>query len=63
MKENKVNFKLLNILIILGIIYILYLISGLWLGLVVKIFNIVAPFMLSFSVAYVLYPLVKKLND
>ena len=63
MKENKLNFKLLNILIIMGIVYILYLISGLWIGLVVKIFNIVAPFVLSFAVAYVVYPLVKKLID
>lgn len=63
MKENKLNFKLLNILIIMGIVYILYLISGLWIGLVVKIFNIVAPFVLSFAVAYAVYPLVKKLID
>ena len=63
MKENKLNFKLLNILIIMGIVYILYLISGLWIGLVVKIFNIVAPFVLSFAVAYVVYPLVKKLIE
>lgn len=63
MKENKVNFKLLNILIIISIVYILYLISGLWIGLVTKIFNIVAPFILSFAVAYVVYPLVRKLID
>jgi len=63
MKENKLNFKLLNVLIIMGIVYILYLISGLWLGLVTKIFNIVAPFILSFAVAYVVYPVVKKLID
>ena len=63
MKENKLNFKLLNILIIMGIIYILYLISGLWIGLVVKIFNIIAPFVLAFAVAYAVYPLVRKLID
>jgi len=63
MKENKVNFKLLNILIIIAIIYSLYLISGLWLGIVTKIFSIIAPFLLSFAVAYVVYPIVKKLID
>lgn len=61
MKENKLNFKLLNVLIIVAIIYILYLISGLWLGLVTKIFSILSPFLLAFAVAYVVYPLVKKL--
>jgi len=63
MKENKLNFKLLNILIIVAIIYILYLISSLWLGIVTKIFNILSPFLLAFAVAYVIHPLVKKLID
>jgi len=63
MKENKLNFKLLNILIIVSIVYVLYLISGLWLGIVTKILNIIAPFFLSFGLAYVVYPLVRKLID
>ncbi len=63
MKENKLNFKLLNVLIIVAIIYILYLISGLWIGIVVNIFNVIAPFILAFGVAYVIYPIVKKLTD
>lgn len=61
--ENKVNFKLLNILIIITIVCMLYFIRGLWIGLVTNIFNIVAPFLLAFAVAYVIYPLVKKLID
>ena len=61
--ENKVNFKLLNLLIIIAIICLLYLIRGLWIGIVANIFNILAPFLLAFALAYVIYPLVKKLVD
>ena len=61
--NDKVNFKLLNLLITIAIVCLLYLIRGLWIGIVVNIFNVVAPFLLAFAVAYVIYPLVKKLID
>ena len=61
--HNKLNFKLLNALIIITIICLLYLIRGLWIGIVTSIFNIVAPFILAFALAYITYPLVKKLID
>lgn len=61
--NDKINYKLVNILIIVAIICLLYYISGLWIGIVSNIFKIIAPFVLSFALAYVLYPLVKKLID
>lgn len=61
--ENKVNFKLVNLLIIIMIVCLLYFIRGLWIGIVTNIFNILAPFLLAFALAYVIYPLVKKLID
>lgn len=61
--NDKLNFKLLNLLIIIAIICLLYSIRGLWIGIVVNIFKIVAPFLLAFALAYVIYPLVKKLID
>ena len=61
--NDKINFRLLNILIIIAIVCLLYLIRGLWLGIVVNIFKIIAPFLLAFALAYVIYPLVKKLVD
>ena len=61
--NDKINYKLLNILIIIAIICLLYFIRSLWLGIVTNIFNIVAPFLLAFALAYVIYPLVKKLID
>lgn len=61
--ENKLNFKLLNLLIIISIVCLLYFIRGLWLGIVTNLFNIISPFILAFGLAYVIYPLVKKLID
>jgi len=61
--KDKINFKLLNILLIMAIVCLLYSIRGLWIGIVVNIFKIIAPFILAFAIAYVIYPLVKKLID
>lgn len=61
--NDKLNYKLLNLLITIGIICLLYVIKDLWVGIVVNIFNIIAPFLLAFAIAYVIYPLVKKLTD
>lgn len=63
MFENKLNYKLLNLLIIIAIVFLLYFIKDLWIGIVVNIFNIIAPFILSFAIAYVIHPLVRKLID
>ncbi len=61
--KDKLNFKLLNVLIIIAIVCLLYLIKGLWIGIVVNIFKVLSPFLLAFALAYVIYPLVKKLID
>ena len=61
--KDKLNYQLLNILIIIAIVCLLYSIKNLWLGIVINIFNIIAPFLLAFAIAYVIYPLVKKLID
>lgn len=59
--NDKLNYKLLNLLITITIVCLLYYIRGLWMGLVTNIFNILSPFLLAFCLAYVVYPLVKKL--
>ena len=61
--KDKLNYKLLNILITIGIVCLLYLIKDLWVGIVVNIFKIIAPFLLAFAIAYVVYPIVRKLTD
>lgn len=61
--NDKVNYKLVNLLLIIAIICLLYMIRGLWIGIVTTIFNVIAPFALAFCLAYVIYPLVKKLIE
>ena len=61
--KNKLNYKLLNFLVIVAIVCLLYLIKNLWIGIVNNIFGIVSPFLLAFAIAYAIYPLVRKLNN
>ena len=58
---KSVNYKYLNILLILGIAYLLFLMKEVWLGAVTTIFNIALPFIISFGLAYVLYPFLEFL--
>ena len=60
--ENKLNYKLVNILLIIIIICLLYTIRGLWLGLLSKLMAVFAPFLIAFAVAYALYPYCKKIE-
>lgn len=62
MKKN-VNYKYLNLLLILGVVYLLFLMKNLWLGAVYKIFGIILPFIIAFGISYVLYPFLKFLMD
>lgn len=63
MNKKSVNYKLLNILILITIIFLLYQTIGLWSGIVSKVFNIIYPFIIAFAVAYALYPFVVKLEN
>ena len=60
--ENKLNYKLINILLIVIIVCLLYLIKGLWIGILAKIVAIILPFVIAFAVAYALYPYCKKIE-
>lgn len=51
--------RLLNILIIVGIVYLIYLMRNLWGDLVVKILAIFKPFIIGFVLAYAFYPFLK----
>lgn len=59
--NKKINYKYLNILLLLGIAYLLFLMKGLWFGVVEKLFNIALPFIIAFLIAYVLYPFMNYL--
>lgn len=59
--KDKINFKLVNVLLVLLIVSILYWINGFWVGLILKIVEILFPFIIGFAVAYALYPVKKWL--
>lgn len=61
--ENKLNYKLVNILLIIIIVCLLYFIRGLWLGVLGKLIAVFAPFLIAFAVAYALYPYSKRLEE
>lgn len=63
MNQNKINYKLVNILLIVLIICLLYWINSLWLGIVSKIIEVLFPFFLAFAVAYALYPYRQKIES
>lgn len=63
MVKNKINFKLVNIVLLVLTIYLIYQSSDFWLGIVSVIFKILLPFLIAFAIAYAFYPLVKKLTD
>lgn len=63
MHKTKLNYRLLNILIIVAIVCLVYAIKDLWIGIALKVIDIAFPFFVAFAVAYAVYPIVKKLKD
>ena len=63
MIKNKIDYKLINCALIMVIIFLLYKMGGLWIGIVKKIWDIALPFIIAFVIAYALEPLVKFLTE
>lgn len=63
MLKNKLNFQLVNLLLLMIIIYIFISTSNYWGVVFVKLWKISLPFLLAFAFAYVLHPLVKRLEE
>ena len=61
--KKSINYKYLNILLILGNIYLLYLMKNAWLDILTKVVNILLPFIVAFCLSYILHPIVKLLVD
>ena len=51
--------RLFNVLLILGIVYLLYLMRNLWGDVVLKVLAIFKPFIIGFVLAYAFYPFLK----
>ena len=60
--DKRVNYKLINILLVLLIVCVLYSIRGLWIGILSKLLAVFAPFLIGFAVAYAIYPYSKKIE-
>lgn len=63
MIKNKLDYKLLNCALIMVIIFLLYKTGGLWFSIINKLFDLMLPFLISFVVAYALYPFIKFLTN
>ena len=63
MLNKKLNYKLVNCALIMVIIFLIYKTGSLWFGIVNKLGNLILPFAFAFAIAYVLYPLLKFLEN
>lgn len=63
MYKDRLNYKLLNVLILAVIVYLGLITMDYWGGLIRTIYNLLLPFVISFGIAYALYPLVRKLEE
>lgn len=63
MIKNKLDFKLVNMAIIVFIVYLLLQTSSVWLGLGGIVIKIFTPIFFAFILSYVLYPYLKFLTD
>ncbi len=63
MTNKKVNFKLVNIVLVALLILILVFTSNFWIWWGTKLFGILLPFVIAFAFAYVFYPFSKYMQD
>lgn len=63
MYKNRINYKLLNFLILMGLLYICVTNIGTWFQIFSKIVSVCLPFIIAFAIAYALHPLEKKLEE
>ena len=63
MFKDKLNYKLLNLLIVAAIVFLAINTFNWWGGILNKIFSVLLPFIISFAIAYALYPIVRKLEE
>ena len=61
MYKNRINYKLLNLLILMGLLYIIVTNIGTWYNIFASIISICMPFIIAFAISYALNPVVRKL--
>ena len=60
---KKINYKFVNILVILLMIYVIFLLRDLWNDVFVKLISVLTPFLIAFAIAYALYPFERWLES
>lgn len=63
MLKNKINFKLINVALVVLIIFLMYQTGSLWIGIFNKLVAITTPLLIAFALAYALYPILKYFTD
>lgn len=63
MFKDKINYKLVNLVLLSIIILILYETGPLWIGIVSKVWSIIFPFLLAFILAYAFYPFLQFMTN
>ena len=58
MKENKLNYKLINITAFMLLLYITVTNIGTWVNILAKVIEVILPFLIAFFIAYALTPAV-----
>lgn len=63
MFKDKINYKLVNLVLLSIIILILYETGPLWIGIITKVWSIIFPFLLAFILAYAFYPFLQFMTN
>ena len=59
---NKLNYKIINLTFLLGLLYIAVTNIGVWWGVFLKIVSVMAPFIIGFGFAYAFTPFINLLK-
>ncbi|MEG0826324.1 MAG: AI-2E family transporter [Bacilli bacterium] len=62
MLKDKTDYKLINLALIVFIGFLVYQTKSLWFDILAKVFKIVMPFLIAFTIAYAFYPLLRYLQ-
>ena len=62
MLKNKLNYNLVNLLIIIIMMFLMVNTFNFWKTVILRAFSLILPFLIAFIIAYSLYPVVKWLK-
>ena len=63
MVKNKLDYKLINMTLIIFSIYLIYQTKDFWIGILSLFLKITLPFFIAFVLAYAFFPFVRKLTN